>query len=473
MKRSLQLQLLSAVLLAEALLAGGLLVVAHFSVKNQLLSGMNSALMGRAMSVAALVRYSEDNSSTLEFDRGLTPKPLDSHFPDAYEIFGPDHNLLVRSEYWPQELGSGSSLPTGFWQRKVRNRELRGVRMDEVPILDAETGTPISPATLTVIYATPTRAMRQRLAATTRFIGVAAFLFVVVTGIFAWILLRRSLSLVREVASAAQRISAQQWRFDPPALADRVTELRPLVESLRQMVDGLHRSFDSQRDFISNAAHELKTPVAIQKSTLQLLLHHDLTAAEYKHGLQQALRDTIRIEDLLQRLLRLARAEHNATAASSRDLHIVELSASCEAAFGQIQPYATSRRIILQLVHNGSACVEADSDDLVVVWINLLENAIRFSPEGATVVVKIDATNGRNAIVTVEDQGCGIPWEHQKRIFERFYRGDESRTRDTGGAGLGLAMVKTLVEAYQGTVSVESTEDQGATFTVSLPLAST
>jgi len=107
-----------------------------------------------------------------------------------------------------------------------------------------------------------------------------------------------------------------------------------------------------------------------------------------------------------------------------------------------------------------------------VVWINLLENAIRFSPEGATVVVKIDATNGRNAIVTVEDQGCGIPWEHQKRIFERFYRGDESRARDTGGAGLGLAMVKTL-EAYQGTVSVESTEDQGATFTVSLPLAST
>jgi len=474
MRRSLQLQLLAAVLSAEAALAGGLLVVGHFSVKRQLISGMNSALVGRAMSMAALVRYSEDESSTLVFDRGLAPKPLDSRFADAYEILGPDHSLLARSAYWPQELGSGENLPNGYWRVKAGDRELRGVRMDRVPILDTETGVPTSAATLTVVYATPTRAVRERLASTTRSIAVAAVFLVIVTCIFAGVLLRRSLSVLRELASAAQGISAQHWRFEPPARTNQVTELRPLVESLSRMVEGLHRSFDSQRDFIANAAHELKTPVTIQKSTLQLLLHHDLATDEYKRGLQQAMRDTTRIEELLQRLLRLARAEHDATVTPSRDLQPVELSGSCEAALAQMAPYAESRGgVVLRLIQNDSVCVKAEPDDLVLIWTNLLENAIRFSPEQGTVLLNINPAIGREVMVTVQDRGCGIDPEHQERIFERFYRGDESRTRDTGGIGLGLAMVKTLVEAYGGAISVESAKGQGATFTVKLPLAST
>lgn len=469
MRRSLQLQLLATVLLAEALLGGGLLVVSHFSVKRQLISGMNSALVGRAMSVAALVRYSEDDTSTLEFDRGLVPKPLDARFPDAYEVFGPDHHLLAQSTYWPQELGSGTNLPDGFWMVKSKDRELHGVRMDQVPILDAETGTPLSPATLTVVYATPTRAMRERLAATTGFVAVAAVLLVIGTGVVAWVLLRRSLSLVHELAEAAQGISAQKWAFAPPDRANQVAELRPLVESLRRMVDGLRRSFDSQRTFIANAAHELKTPVTIQKSTLQLLLHHDLTVAEYKQGVQQAVRDTIRLENLLQRLLRLARAEHDATAVPRRDLQPVEVVGSCEAALAQVQPYAESRGIALQLIRNGTARVKAEPDDLTLVWTNLLENAIRFSPERGSVVLKISATSDGEAVVMVQDHGSGIDPEHQQRIFDRFYRGDDSRARDTGGVGLGLAMVKTLVEAYGGNVSVESARNEGATFTVKFP----
>jgi signal transduction histidine kinase len=209
--------------------------------------------------------------------------------------------------------------------------------------------------------------------------------------------------------------------------ASLVAELHPLIESLRRMVDGLRRSFDSQKEFIANAAHELKTPVTIQKSTLQLLLHHDLSAAEYKQGLQQALQDTTRIEDLWQRLLRLARAEHEAAAASGRDLRRVDLASSCEAAVAQMQPYAESRGIILQLDRNGSASVDAEPDDLMVIWTNLLENAIRFSPERGIVALKINARADAQGTVTIQDHGCGIAPE--ERIFERFYRGDVSRAR--------------------------------------------
>jgi signal transduction histidine kinase len=470
MRRSLQVELLATVLLAEALLAGGLLVVGRRSLKQQLINGMDSALTGRAMSVAALVRYSEDQSSTLVFDRGLAPKPLDARFPDAFEVLGPDLGVLGRSSYWPPELEPGTNQPSGFWTVRAGDHMLRGVRLDRVPILDAETGAPISSAGLTVVYATRTRAMNDRLASTTLSIGVVAVILVIMTGVFAAGLLRRSLSPLRELASAAESISAQQWKFEPPAEAAKLSELRPLVESLRTMVDGLHRSFDSQRDFIANAAHELKTPVAIQKSTLQLLLHHDLSAAEYKHGVQQALQDTQRLDSLLQRLLRLARAEQAAAGATSPDLRSVELSSSCEAALSQLQPYADSRGVALQLACDGVVYVKANPEDLVLIWSNLLENAIRHSPKDGTVLLKINTPSGHNVIVTVKDHGCGIDAEHQERIFERFYRGDESRARDTGGVGLGLAMVRTLVESYGGAVSVESAKGQGAAFMVTLPL---
>ena len=471
MRHSLQIQLLAAVLLAELLLAGGLLVTTWRSLQQELISGMNSALVGRAMSVAALVRYSEDESPTLIFDKGLAPKPLDDRFADAYEVLGPNLAPIARSRYWPQELGEGINQADGFWTLRTGGQELRGIRLSQVPILDAETGAPMSPgAALTVVYASPTRALRDRLVSITVSIASAALILVIVTGVLAGWLLRRSLSPLRKLASEAQSISAQQWRFEPPEGAQRVSELRPLAQSLSSMVDRLHRSFDSQRDFITNAAHELKTPVAIQKSTLQLLLHRDLPAVGYKHGVEQALRDTQRLENLLQRLLRLARAEQTATGDASDVLRPAELSSSCEAALAQMQPYAESCGVLLQLAGDSGAWVKADPEDLVLIWSNLLENAIRHSARDGTVLVKIDTSAGGNAIITVKDHGCGIDPEHQQHIFERFYRGDESRARDTGGVGLGLAMVKTLVECYRGTVCVDSARGEGAAFVVTLPL---
>jgi signal transduction histidine kinase len=215
----------------------------------------------------------------------------------------------------------------------------------------------------------------------------------------------------------------------------------------------------------------LKTPVAIQKSSIQLLLHQQRSAEEYKQGLQQVLLDTERLEDLLQRLLRLARADLTASGAGVRDLQRVSIPDSCEAAMNRMQPFAESRGVDLKFCSTGQATVQADPDDLLVIWSNLLENAIRYSARGQTVSLSVNGSKAGSTTVRVTDEGCGIAQEHLSRIFERFYRGDQSRARDTGGSGLGLAIVKALVEGYAGSVAVTSELGHGSTFEVALPQA--
>ena len=160
------------------------------------------------------------------------------------------------------------------------------------------------------------------------------------------------------------------------------TELAPLTKAMTAMLDGLHRAFTQQREFLANAAHELKTPVAILKSTLQSLLQRPRTADEYRAGLEQALDDMARLEKLLHSMLRLARAEQWASGSARRDVEMVDVAATCGTAIERLAPVALERGVAIQLTGNGAIPIRADADDLELVWSNLLENAIRFSPAG-------------------------------------------------------------------------------------------
>ena len=133
-----------------------------------------------------------------------------------------------------------------------------------------------------------------------------------------------------------------------------------------------------------------------------------------------------------------------------------------------IRSLARSRNINLQLNAESNLVCKADPEDLELVWVNLLENAIRYSPAGATVDIRISRNNGRGTVV-VEDHGPGIPDTDLPHIFERFRRADPSRTRESGGFGWGLAIAKALVEAYGGTITPESTLGQGTRMMVMLP----
>ena len=158
---------------------------------------------------------------------------------------------------------------------------------------------------------------------------------------------------------------------------------------MTQMLARLEGSFEQQREFLGNAAHELKTPVAVLKSTLQSLLQRSRSSEEYRAGLQAALQDMDRLEQLLQWMLRLARAEQWAHNPERRTLDVIDINATCEEAVERIRSLAQSRNTAIHLATNGPVPFRADPEDLQLVWTNLLENAVRYSPEGASVEVAV------------------------------------------------------------------------------------
>src|SRR4051794_30610715 len=292
---SLKTRLVISVLLCEALITAGLLLVGRHYFRRQLTEALDSAIQGRAISVAALVRYPEDNSSRLIFDKALLPRPLDPDYPDVYEVIGPDGKLIAQSPDWPADIKHDGA---GVWKARLSGQTYRGIRLPNLPILDEETGTPVN-STLTVSYGTPTAELRERLNGIVAEIGGAAVVLLIISTIVAMWAVRRSLMPLNELADRATAVSAGNWSFQAPASAQQLKELQPLISSLELMLQGLHRTFEQQRDFIANAAHELKTPVAIQKSTLQLMLRPGRTESEYRQGLQRSLEDTERLEELL------------------------------------------------------------------------------------------------------------------------------------------------------------------------------
>lgn len=466
---SIRGRLIVIVVLSQALLAGGLLFTGIFYTRQRLLSTLDAGMQARAMSVAALVRYTENASGDVYFDDSLVPSSLDPSHPDLYAIWTERSGLLTQSHNWPKGLEI-SSEGRSHWNFKFVHVHYRGLRVSQVPVLDREEGATFRPQTLTIVYASPLNQLDQQVQAAGVAIALWSLLLLGATVLLTLWGIRRGLLPLQELASQAALVSTHNWQLRPPGEAQEIEELRPLVASMETMLSRLEHSFVQQREFLGNAAHELKTPVAVLKSTLQSLLQRPRTSEDYQKGLADSLEDLDRLEQLLQWMLRLARAEQWAHGALRRDLQVIDIPTTCEEAVERIRQLAESRRTTIRFSKNGSVPFRADPEDLQLVWTNLLENAVRYSPEGSSVDVAIQTSAGRSR-VSFQDHGPGIPATDLPHIFERFYRGDPSRTRATGGFGLGLAIAKALVEAYGGTIIPESTPGQGTRMTVELPLS--
>lgn len=466
-RRSIQRRLIVTVILSQALLAAGLLVAGIYYTHRRLLATLDMGIQSRATSVAALVRYAEDDSGNVYFDESLVPQSLDPEHPDLFAVWSDRAGLLTKSKSWP----AGLQVPPGgrrYWYFRQAGVPYRAIRLEQLPILDREADLPL--VKLNVVYAAPMVRLKQQVRDTGVSIAIASLLLLAVTGLLSYWGIRRGLWPLEELAAQASQISANHWKLKIPAEAEQTSELRPLTDSMTTMLARLERSFTQQREFLGNAAHELKTPVAVLKSTMQSLLHRPRSTDEYRQGVEQSLEDLERLEVLLQWMLRLARAEQWAQGTLRRDLPVINVANTCEEAIERIRPLAESRNTSLHLAANGAVAFRADPEDLQLVWLNLLENAVRYSPEGASVEVTVSQNNGSPARVSFQDHGMGIAKADLPHIFERFYRGDPSRARTTGGFGLGLAIAKAVVEAYGGSIAVESEVGAGTRMTVELPV---
>jgi signal transduction histidine kinase len=284
------------------------------------------------------------------------------------------------------------------------------------------------------------------------------------SGMLALWLLNRGLAPLRELAAAAEGVSVNSWDFVPPQRARMIRELVPLTTALETVLGRLEQSFIQQRQFVGDAAHELKTAVAVLKSSLQLLNLKPRSAIEYERGIDQCELDCERLEETVARMLTLAKVEANSDSypVASDIAHSLRMAAQ---QFGSI---ADLKRLRILVSAEAPAMVDADPEQLQLLCGNLLLNALQHSPAGSTIhaVVRQDE---RHAELAIEDGGEGIAAQDLPHVFNRFYRGDPSRSRNTGGTGLGLAICKAIVSSGQGTIEIASELGVGTRVVVRFP----
>jgi hypothetical protein len=277
--------------------------------------------------------------------------------------------------------------------------------------------------------------------------------------------IKRSLQPLRQLSQMTAVISAEDLGQAQLYLDHAPSEVKELAQTLTMLLSRLSQSWEQEREFVSNVSHELRTPLTIVHGYLQSVLRRqsNLTPTQ-QEALETAASEAERTIRLLQDLLDLARAD-------SGYLHFQMKSYVLNDLVEEIVVMAEkySDRVITIDSTTYPIEVKVDYSRLKQVLLNLIDNAVKYSEAGTPITFKLNQLQDK-AIIQVCDQGHGIPLQHQARIFERFYRVDESRSHATGGCGLGLSIVKTLVEGMGGNVSVQSKLGEGSTFTISLPI---
>lgn len=299
-----------------------------------------------------------------------------------------------------------------------------------------------------------------------RSLGIVSLIaLVIITVAIAWYI-QKSLQPLRQISQLAGTISADDLAQARLNLERAPTEVQELARTCNMMLDRLSQSWEQQRQFVGNVSHELRTPLTIVRGYLQSVLKREtnLTPPQ-REALTTAASEAESTIRLLQDLLDLARAD---TGYLQMHLEPLLLNDLVEEVAAMAQQYS-NREINIE-TNNRKILVKADRHRLKQVLLNLIDNAVKYSDSHSAIVIKLD-TSAERAIIHVCDRGLGIPLQHQQRIFERFYRVDEARNRSTGGCGLGLSIVKTLVDGMSGNVTVRSKLGEGSVFTVTLPRA--
>ena len=281
-----------------------------------------------------------------------------------------------------------------------------------------------------------------------------------------WALARRALAPVEHMVEAARRIGAERLaeRLEESGTGD---ELDRLSGVLNAMLERLDLSFRQMRQFSADASHELQTPLTILQGELEVALRSPRTPEAYREAIQSALQEIERMAVLVEGLLLLARADAGMLRLDLKPMDAAQLLAEV---FERTQILAQSRSIALDLEALEPYLVFGDRERLRRVLLNLVDNAIKFTPAGGRVTLSLRQRDGRVCLL-VRDTGIGLPEAEQEHIFQRFHRAGSARDHGAQGSGLGLCIARSIVEAHGGTLQVVSRPGEGSTFTVCLPHA--
>jgi heavy metal sensor kinase len=290
-------------------------------------------------------------------------------------------------------------------------------------------------------------------------------LLVILASLLGYWLSGRSLAPVKRIIDTAERIGVDNLsqRLEVPRPRD---ELRRLTEALNAMLERIDTSFKRITQFTADASHDLRTPVTVIRTVAEVTLRKRRTNEQYTEALAKILRTSEETTSLLENLLTLARAD---AGAMGMELHVIDLDIHVRKAQERAILLAGDKSLDIHLrTPGGPVWVRADSIAMDRLLLILLDNAIKYTPDGGFCEIELLRAE-REIQILIRDSGIGIAEHELSLIFERSYRTNHARSRETGGAGLGLAIARWITEMHGGTIAAESQIGTGSLFRVSLP----
>jgi heavy metal sensor kinase len=300
------------------------------------------------------------------------------------------------------------------------------------------------------------------------FIGVGSPLVLGLAALGGYWISGRALKTVDDIGTAARRIGAANLSERLPSRGTG-DELDRLSDTLNGMLTRLEQSFDRITQFTADASHELRTPIAIIRATAEIIRSLPRSPEEQHKAWNVVVTQTERTSRVIDDLLFLARAD---SASEALNVETLDLPAAIQEASNEMDLVARSAGISMSTSILPGCSIRGDAEALHRLWLILLDNAIKFTPRGGSVLISLETMSSPAcAEVKVSDTGVGIAADDVLHVFDRFYRVSRDRSRQSGGAGLGLSIAHWIVATHHGHIAVESTPGVGSTFTIRLPLA--
>jgi signal transduction histidine kinase len=280
---------------------------------------------------------------------------------------------------------------------------------------------------------------------------------------------------VRRITERALEIAGADLRarLEPPAADD---EMGAMTRALNTLLERLHAALDVNRRFAADAAHELRSPVTAMAGEIDVALRRERSTDEYRETLEVVRQRLTAFSSLIGDLMLLVRAQETRSQIVSQEL---SLEALVNSSIARVEPMAQAREVTLTVSDLSGLTVYGEAGLLARVFDNVMENAVRYNRHGGSVAVAAafadhahdthDTWEPARVSVRVTDTGTGMPAVEHERVFTRFYRVDESRNRHTGGAGLGLAIAREILELFKGTIAIERSSAEGTTMLIRLP----
>ncbi len=454
-------RLIVTILLVELLAALSISGAALVYERHVRFRSFDVMLRGRADSLLGAVQDAEDTQDNVMLDGTEVNLPEE----DIYQVQDAGGRVLGHSPNWTGPTKDLAGAKLGRMQRvSVRGRHYRVLRIEGLRIVDPGDKGGGIPRRVTIFYGAPVDHVWGEIWEAVGFYAATSLSLLAISGLLIFWVLNRGLAPLRELAAEAAGVSVDSWNFVPPPRARLIRELAPLTVALETVLTGLEHSFLQQRRFVSDAAHELKTAVAVLKSSLQLLTLKQRTAIEYERGIERSQLDCQRMEETVAKMLTMARVETNSVPVAVA----TDLTEVLRQVAQQFESMTELKRLQILVLAEGPAMVDIEPEQLQLLCGNLLLNALQHSPAGSAIRALVEQ-KGEQVELAIEDDGEGIAAQDLPHVFERFYRGDPSRSRNTGGTGLGLAICKAIASRWQGSIDIASKLGVGTRVVVHFP----